>query len=80
MQMNNYMMCLDRVVDSLLQHETLFRRIRDGGGNAEFFIGWFSTGNTGDTLSHDLLKKLGDLQIDLALDVYGEDKIKKATE
>ncbi|WP_256388442.1 hypothetical protein [Pandoraea sp. PE-S2R-1] len=38
----------------------------------EFFIGWFSTGNTGETLDFELLKKLGELGIDLALDVYGE--------
>lgn len=63
---------LDRIVDGLLQHETLFRRIRDGGGRTEFFIGWYSTGNTGDTFSNALLSKLGVLQIDLALDVYGE--------
>ncbi|MCE7915608.1 MAG: DUF4279 domain-containing protein [Nitrosomonas sp. PRO4] len=63
---------LDRVVDNLLQHESLFCRIRDDGGRIEFFIGWFSTGNTGDTFSSILLKKLGMLQIDLALDVYGD--------
>ncbi len=63
---------LDRVVDNLLQHEPLFCRIRKGGGRIEFFIGWFSVGNTGDTFSNNLLKKLGVLQIDLALDVYGE--------
>jgi len=63
---------LDRVVDNLLQHESLFCRIRDSGGCIEFFIGWFSTGNTGDTFSNILLKKLGRLQIDLAFDVYGD--------
>ncbi|MBK8274271.1 MAG: DUF4279 domain-containing protein [Nitrospira sp.] len=63
---------LNRIVDDLLQHETLFRRIQDGGGRTEFFIGWFSTGDTGDTFSNVLLSKLGMLRIDLALDVYGE--------
>jgi hypothetical protein len=65
---------LDRIADELLKHEPLFRQIRDGGGSIEFFIGWYSTGNTGDTFSSALLEKLGALQIDLALDVYGETK------
>jgi hypothetical protein len=65
---------LDRVVDGLLQHEALFRRIQDGGGSTEFFIAWYSTGNTGDTFGNALLSKLGVLRIDLALDVYGESR------
>ncbi|WP_081019964.1 DUF4279 domain-containing protein [Ralstonia solanacearum] len=63
---------LSRVVQSLTQHKKIFHRIRDGGGRAEFFIGWYSSGNTGDTFDHGLLEKLSDLKIDLALDVYGE--------
>ena len=65
---------LDRVVDGLLQHKDLFHRIRDGGGRIEFFIGWYSSGNTGDTFNNILLSKLGELGIDLALDVYGESR------
>lgn len=61
---------LRRSVDFLEQHKDLFNKIRSQGGRAEFFIGWFSTGNTGDTLPYELLAKLGALKIDLALDVY----------
>lgn len=61
-----------RIVDDLFHHKALFHRVRDEGGRSEFFIGWYSPGNTGDTFSHDLLVKLGELRIDLALDVYGE--------
>lgn len=64
---------LDRVVDSLLQHKELFHQIRNNGGRSEFFIGWYSPGNTGDSFSYSLLSKLGDLQIDLAFDVYGKE-------
>ena len=63
---------LDRIVGELLPHKDLLCRIRDDGGRTEFFIGWYSTGNTGDTFTCTLLRRLGELQIDLALDVYGE--------
>ncbi|MFC5475100.1 DUF4279 domain-containing protein [Paraherbaspirillum soli] len=63
---------LDRIVMNLLQHKIFFDRIREDSGRTEFFIGWYSTGNTGDTFSNSLLSKLGELKIDLALDVYGD--------
>lgn len=63
---------LERVTEDLVKHADLFLRIRAGGGRSEFFIGWYSVGNTGNTFGSSLLKRLGDLGIDLALDVYGE--------
>ncbi|AXW63938.1 hypothetical protein CJO94_19310 (plasmid) [Ralstonia solanacearum] len=63
---------LERVAVGLMQYKDLFQAIRRDGGRAEFFIGWYSTGNTGDTFDSGLLKKLGELEIDLAFDVYGE--------
>ncbi|MDO3526763.1 DUF4279 domain-containing protein [Ralstonia pseudosolanacearum] len=63
---------LNRVADNLVRNKRLFHRIRGEGGRAEFFIGWYSPGNTGDTFDHGLLEKLSELKIDLALDVYGE--------
>jgi len=62
---------LDRILNGLTPHAELFYRMRDSGGRAEFFIGWYSPGNTGDTLSFELLRKISELRIDLALDVYG---------
>jgi hypothetical protein len=64
---------LERFSTSLEKHKQLFDTIRLDGGRIEFFIGWFSEGNSGDTFSCELLRKLGDLKIDLALDVYGSD-------
>lgn len=63
---------LERMSEELLKYQDLFLRIRAGGGRSEFFIGWYSTGNTGGTFGSSLLRRLGDLGIDLALDVYGE--------
>ncbi len=64
---------LERTVVSLMQQQKLFSRIKDEGGRIEFFIGWFSKGNSGETLGWALLDKLAALHIDLAFDVYGED-------
>jgi len=63
---------LGRIVDDLLPHQDLFQRIREGGGRSEFFVGWYSPSNSGNTFGYELLAKLGELRIDLALDVYAE--------
>jgi hypothetical protein len=62
---------LGRTVESLRQHRSFFRHIRDTGGDVELFIGLFADGvNIGATLAHDLLAALGELGIDLGLDIY----------
>lgn len=63
---------LERFAVDFMQYKNLFQAIRRDGGRAEFFIGWYSTGNTGDTFDSELLKRLGELGVDLAFDVYGE--------
>ncbi|WP_243366542.1 DUF4279 domain-containing protein [Fundidesulfovibrio soli] len=63
---------LERIADDLLPYKDLFDRVRDEGGVAEFFIGWFTSGNSGDIFNHQLLQKLGELSIDLSFDVYGD--------
>lgn len=63
---------MDRMCNSLLPYQDLFRNIRDTGGRVEFYIGWFSVGNTRDAISCDLFRKLGQLGIELSFDVYGE--------
>ncbi|MFC5740534.1 DUF4279 domain-containing protein [Dyella tabacisoli] len=64
---------LNRVSADLSRHMALFNSIREKGDRVEFFVGWFSDGNTGDTLPFHLLRLLGEMKIDLALDVYGSD-------
>jgi hypothetical protein len=63
---------LARIIDDLKQYMGLFHRIRESGGRVEFFVGWFSPSNSGDTFDHALLKTIGELHIDLSLDVYGD--------
>ncbi|MBD8900356.1 DUF4279 domain-containing protein [Rhodanobacter sp. DHG33] len=62
---------LDRTTNSLFCHKDLFNSIRRCGDRIEIFVGWFSSGNSGEVLPYDLMAKLGELGIDLALDVYG---------
>jgi len=64
---------LERTIAELYGHKAFFQAMHARGGRAEFFIGWFSAGNSGDTLPWDLLGKLAELKIDLALDVYGSE-------
>jgi hypothetical protein len=64
---------LDRFCNELLPHQGFFHKIRIAGGRVEFFIGWYSEGNTGEVFSSELLKKLSALEADLSLDIYGED-------
>lgn len=63
---------LERAVLNLIHHKDVLHDVRRGGGRVEFFVGWHSVGNTGDTFDFDLLTKIGVLGIDLALDVYDE--------
>lgn len=63
---------LMRVTGDLLRHKDLFSKVRASGGRSDFFVGWYSVGNTGATLDCALLKCLGDLSIDLDLDIYGD--------
>ncbi|HVL94634.1 MAG TPA: hypothetical protein VM266_02125 [Solirubrobacteraceae bacterium] len=46
-------------------------RLVDGGGRVECLVGWFEDGNSAVELPHELLHELGDIGVDLALDVYG---------
>lgn len=64
---------LGRLADGLQQHKLLFERIRSTGGTVMFYVNWHSPGNTGESLDADLLSKIGQLGIDLGLDVYGSE-------
>lgn len=53
-------------------HKDFFRQVRSTGGSLEYLIGWFSEGDSGELFRSELLSELANLQIDLALAVYGE--------
>lgn len=46
-------------------------KIRQDGGNVEFFIGWFFDANGGDVLPSPIMRRLADHGIDLSFDIYG---------
>lgn len=67
------------LVDALNAHLTelesrsdFLRECVATGGEIEYFVGWFTTDvSGGDTLDWQLFKRLSELKINLALDVYG---------
>ncbi len=47
------------------------QEFRSTGGRAEYFVGWFTTERSGgETLPSEILRRLGELSLDLSLDVY----------
>src|SRR3989442_7340000 len=62
---------LDKLTKQLEGKKEFLAKISSTGGNTEFFIGWFSGSNSGDTFDWKLLKKLAELKINLSFDVYG---------
>ena len=49
----------------------LLQGLESSGGSFNFFVGWFSERNSGDTLGWNLLRKMARLRISLDLDIYG---------
>ncbi|MGY2224952.1 DUF4279 domain-containing protein [Pseudomonas gingeri] len=49
--------------EKIIKHTSL-------GNSVEFFIGWYGSGNIGETFKSDLMSRLGELNIDLSLDIY----------
>jgi len=54
----------------LANRRDVLLRIVDSGGRVEYFVGWFSSDNSGFVLRHELLRQLADLRIDLSFDLY----------
>jgi Domain of unknown function (DUF4279) len=63
---------LESQVEELERHKEFLAGFCATGGSVEYFIGWFTDGkNTGATFSWNLQRRLADLHVHLALDVYG---------
>jgi hypothetical protein len=65
---------IERLLDRLQQHKEFFRGIRSEGGIVELFVGWYLPEQGGEVLGHALSRRLGDLMIDLSLDIYPPDQ------
>ena len=63
---------IERATDALLPRREFVRYLRETGGRAEYFIGWFIGTSAGLELPSALLEKIASLGIDLAFDVYGQ--------
>jgi len=61
------------LLDRLELSKSFFEKIHSEGGTAEFFIGWFFDGNSGDDFDCGVLTRMADLKINLSLDVYPPD-------
>lgn len=61
---------LDKFTTGLSKNKVFLELISKTGGRVEFFIGWFSSGGSGFTLSSGLLKKIVEVGIELSFDFY----------
>lgn len=61
---------LKRCNRNLYKHKDFFNSIRSTGGDLEYFIGWFTDKDSGETFDLELLQQMAELGIDLALCVY----------
>src|SRR6266404_3135648 len=65
--LNDY---IEECVRRLAGHANYFREIATSGGRVEFFVAWYGVGNIGECFQSGLLRQLGEMSIDLSLDVY----------
>ena len=61
---------LEMFTKKLIIHKEYFSEIINSGGKINYFIGLFSENSIGNDFPATLLKQLGELNIDLQLDIY----------
>jgi hypothetical protein len=58
-------------LQDLEKREPFLREFRDSGGRVVYYVSWFSGDRSGgETISFEILRRMADLRISLALDVY----------
>jgi hypothetical protein len=58
------------LINEFENNEQIFQKLKSKNVQSSLFIGWFSSGNSGDVLEWRLLERLGRLGISLEFDVY----------
>lgn len=58
------------IVDKLVSEENHLRELKESGGKAELYLQLPGSVNNGDTIESKLIKKIGDLGIDLLVEVF----------
>jgi hypothetical protein len=61
---------LEAILDRLSHCRDGLQRFADDGGTAELFVHWHFMANSGETLAAQLLGRLSEYRLDLALDIY----------
>ena len=65
-----FLSTLNYFLDRIAPAARFLRDVRASGGRADLFVGWFFAIFSALSLDQLLLAKLGDLEIDLNLDIY----------
>jgi hypothetical protein len=61
---------INSAIARLNRRRSVLEEVSSSGGRLSFFIGWFSTGDSGDTIDWKSLESLAELKINLELNVY----------
>ncbi len=63
---------ISSITMELTEKKAFLRYLIETGGRLEYFVGWFTTGNSGFDLTPDLLSQLASIGIGLSFDIYTE--------
>jgi len=62
---------IEEYITELEPHASFLASFCASGGCLELFVGWFASSRSGgEIIRHDLLKRFGDLHVDLSFDAY----------
>lgn len=64
---------VEKFTSALKEKKSFLEKITETGGRVEYFVGWFTTGNSGFSLEPHLLSQLAAIGVNLTINVYVED-------